>query len=136
MADCANHVKCGCAFFRVDENTQSRSGWCSLSTAECADPIVGAQVDYTRAHTAISKCSYSASADTMARWPDEPYDGIDWFAVWEDVCAYPHPYTYHNKNTFCGPECVVPGTHTSMYAPLCTTCLCMCPVTNLEGLDF
>eukprot|EP00892_Ulva_mutabilis_P009898 jgi/Ulvmu1/7280/UM035_0068.1 len=124
MADCASDPDCGCAFFRISDNMpESRGGWCSLSTADCADPVVGAQVDYTRAHSAIAKCSYSASADVMARWPEEPYEGIDWFAEWADVCAYPDPYMYHHKNTFCGPDCIVPGTYTSRntYAAACAS---------------
>lgn len=118
VADCAIHSSCGCAFFREGDGPEvTRRGWCSLTTADCSDAVVGAQVDYTRTRTAISKCSYSASAQVMAGWPDEPYDGIDWFAVWEDVCTHPEPFTYQRKNTFCGPACVVPGTHTTMCAP-------------------
>lgn len=72
--DCEDNDDCGCAFWRPSDHDSS--GYCALTTAECSDPIVGAQVDYTRIRTAIIKCSYTASDDVREDWPDETYDGV------------------------------------------------------------
>lgn len=129
MADCAASGSCGCAYFRVnEESVLPGSGWCSLTTADCADPVIGAQPDHTRVRSAIVKCGYQASPAVKATWPKQTFDGVDWFGVWEDTCEYKEPFTHMQKNSFCGPACVVPGTHTSLCVPsalcaaICMTC--------------
>jgi hypothetical protein len=84
-------------------------------------------MDYTRIVTAIVKCSYEASGDVEESWPDDTYDGIDWFGIWDDVCQSPGTFTFEEQNTFCGPACVLPGTTT-------TKCAIPAAVNHICGL--
>ena len=71
--DCKANEECGCAFWRPHD--RKPISYCALTTAECSDPTIGAQIDYTRIRTAIVKCGYSASAPVQEGWSDETYDG-------------------------------------------------------------
>jgi hypothetical protein len=73
IADCMANDACGCAFYRPSD--RQPVGYCALTNAECSDPTIGAQVDYTRIRTAIVKCGYNAPAAVEEAWPDETYDG-------------------------------------------------------------
>lgn len=44
-------------------------------------------MDFTRIRSAITKCGYRAPNNVRASWPDDPYDPVDWFGIWDDVCG-------------------------------------------------
>lgn len=85
-ADCKANKDCGCAFFRPT-NFKTGSGFCALSNVECETASIGTEVDFTRIRSAIAKCGYRASKAVKDSWPDDPYDPVDWFGIWDDVCG-------------------------------------------------
>lgn len=84
-SDCKANKNCGCAFFRPT-NFMTGSGFCALSNVECSEAAIGTEVDFTRIRSAITKCGYRASSSVRESWPDDAYDPVDWFGIWDDVC--------------------------------------------------
>ena len=81
--------RCGCAYYRLDDYPPLAEGLCALTTVPCDQVAIGATHDATLTHTAFHKCAYEASAAAEAAFPEEPYDWIDWYGVWDFVYALP-----------------------------------------------
>lgn len=88
ITDCANDDRCGCAYWRLDDFPPLEAeGYCALTTVPCDQPDIGATHDATRTHTAFHKCAYEPSAADEAQFPEEAYEWIDWYGVWDFVYA-------------------------------------------------
>eukprot|EP00892_Ulva_mutabilis_P006294 jgi/Ulvmu1/4036/UM019_0013.1 len=130
-ADCKANANCGCAFFRPT-NFRTGSGFCALSNVECEAAAIGTEVDFTRIRSAITKCGYRASQAVRNSWPEDPYDPVDWFGIWDDVCGGGGQFTFEDSNTFCGPDCVLPGVHTVRFG---TREMCDARCLSVDGCE-
>lgn len=118
QADCEAEADCACAYHRVDDQPDPERGvaWCALTNVPCENAEIGATYDATQTHFAIHKCGFEVTPEIEEGWPDEPYDWIDWYGIWDFVCEARDPFEYTFVNSHCGPDCVLAGAPSTMCA--------------------